>query len=194
MVYGVYMEGENYASFSNGAVYKNNLDVHLQENGTGTSTVLYTNVSTDVTVQTSGAAMLSNGTADIIFDPDFTSSVSSEQPVVVTVTPTGNSNGVFLAEVSISGFTVVENNAGRSNVTVNYIAIGKRAGYENPSLPPEVIDAAYTSNMARGLHNDADKQTNGEGLYYENGKLVVGIHPSTLPDPNKPAEALKSPN
>jgi len=187
-VYGVYAEGENYAMFSNGPVYKNNLDIHLQDNGTGTSTVLYTNVSTDATIQTCGTATLSNGMMSIVFDQAFAASVSSEAPVIVTVTPVGNSNGVYLSEVSGNGFTVVENNGGKSNVTVNYIAIGKRAGYENPSLPPEVIDAAYTGNMARGLHNDADTQTNGEGLYYENGQLVVGIHPSTLPDPNKPAE------
>ncbi len=187
-VYGVYAEGENYAMFSNGPVYRNNLDIHLQDNGTGTSTVLYTNVSTDATIQTCGTASLSNGTKSISFDPAFSASVSSDAPVIVTVTPVGNSNGVYLSEVSGNGFTVVENNGGKSNVMVNYIAIGKRAGYENPSLPPEVIDAAYTSNLARGLHNDADTQTNGEGLYYENGQLVVGIHPSTLPDPNKPAE------
>ena len=187
-VYGVYAEGENYAMYSNGVVFKNNLDVHLQENGTGTNTVLYTHVSTDATIQTCGVATLSNGTKSIEFDQAFSASVSSEAPVIVTVTPVGNSNGVYLSEVSGNGITVVENNGGKSNVTVNYIAIGKRAGYENPSLPPEVIDAAYTNNIARGLHNDADTQTNGEGLYYENGQLVVGIHPSTLPDPNKPSE------
>ncbi|MBK6966720.1 MAG: hypothetical protein IPH20_23190 [Bacteroidales bacterium] len=186
-VYGLYAEGENYAMFSNGDVYKNKLDVHLQDNGTGTNTVLYTNVSTDVTVQTSGVATLSSGRANIAFDPSFAASVSSEAPVIVTVTPIGNSNGVYLAEVSGSGFTVVENNAGKSNITVNYIAIGKRAGYENPNLPREVIDAGYTGKLASGLHNDADTETNGEGLYYENGELVVGINPSTLPDPNKPA-------
>jgi hypothetical protein len=186
-VYGIYAEGENYAMFSNGPVYKNDLDIHLQENGTDASTVLYTNVSTDVTVQTSGYATLSAGKAGIAFDPAFSASVSSETPVVVTVTPMGNSNGVFLSEVSKSGFSVVENNNGKSNVTVSYIAIGKRAGYEHPSLPPELIDAEYTNKMTRGLHNDADIKTNGDGLYYENGKLVIGIHPSTLPDPNKPA-------
>ena len=154
-VYGIYAEGENYAMFSNGDVYKNKLDVHLQDNGAGTNTVLYTNVSTDVTVQTSGAAILSNGNASIAFDPAFTASVSSDAPVIVTVTPIGNSNGVYLAEVSGAGFTVIENNAGKSNVTVNYIAIGKRAGYENPNLPPEVIDPGYTGKMASGLHNDA---------------------------------------
>jgi hypothetical protein len=187
-VYGIYSEGENYAMYSHGPVYKDNLDVHLQDNGSKISTVLYTNVSTDVTVQTSGYATLSAGKAGIAFDPAFIASISSEAPVVVTVTPMGNSNGVYLSEVSKSGFTVVENNDGRSTVTLSYIAIGKRAGYENPSLPKELIDAGYTSNMARGLHNDADTKTNGEGLYYENGQLVVGIHPSTLPDPDKPDE------
>jgi len=187
-VYGVYAEGENYALYSNGVVFKNNLDVHLQENGTGTNTVLYTNVSTDVTVQTSGYATLSDGKVSIDFDPAFTAAVSSETPVVVTVTPTGSSNGVYLAEVSGKGFKVAENNDGKSSVTISYIAIGKRAGYENPNLPREVISADYNQNLARGLHNDADTQTEGEGLYYESGNLVVGKHASTLPDPNKPSE------
>lgn len=186
-VYGLYAEGENYAMFSNGDVFKNKLDVHLQNNVTGTNTVLYTNVSTEVTVQTSGIATLSNGKAIIGFDPSFASVVSGDAPIIVTVTPIGNSNGIYLAEVNASSFTVVENNGGKSNITVNYIAIGKRAGYENPNLPREVIDAGYTSKLASGLHNDADTETNGQGLYYENGALVAGIHPSTLPDPNKPA-------
>lgn len=187
-VYGLYAEGGNYAMFANGDVYKNKLDVHLQDNGTGTNTVLYTNVSTDVTVQTSGVATLSNGRANIAFDPSFAAAVSSESPVIVTVTPIGNSNGVYLAEVSGTGFSVVENNTGKSNITVNYIAIGKRAGYEHPGIAGEVIDAAYTRNMARGLHNDANTQTSGEGLYYENGRLIVGVHPSVMTDPDKAAE------
>ena len=191
-IYGVYAEGENYAMFTNGPVYKNNLDVHLQENGTGTNTVLYTNVSTDITVMTSGYTTLTEGAADILFDPAFTASVSAEIPVAVTVTPVGASNWVSLAEVSKSGFRIVEGNGGKSSATVSFIAVGRRAGYEHPNLPQEVIDASYTSNMSRGLHNDADTKTNGEGLYYENGKLIVGIHPSTLPDPNKPAsEAIR---
>jgi len=184
-VYGVYAEGNNYAMFSNGVVYKNNLDVHLQENGTSTNTVLYTSVSADVTVQTCGYATLADGFVSIDFDPAFAAAVSSKSPVVVTVTPTGSSNGVYLSEVNSRGFKVAENNNGKSSVTISYIAIGKRAGYEHPSLPREVIESNYTKNLSRGLHNDADTHTNGEGLYYEGGNLVVGIHPSTLPDPIK---------
>jgi hypothetical protein len=193
-IYGIYAEGRNYSMFNNGVVYKNDLDVHLQANATGTPTVLYTNTSTDVTVQTSGKATLAGGTVNITFDPAFTAALASEESLVITVTPVGESYGVHLSEITTAGFKVVENNAGKSSVTVNFIAIGKRAGYENPVLAKEVIDGTYTAKMSKGLHNDADIQNNGEGLYYENGQLVVGVHPSTLPDPNKKVdEFLKSP-
>lgn len=185
-VYGAFIEGENYATYTKGTSFHDGLDVHLQKTGNN-NTVLYTNVSTDATVQTSGYATLTNGKSNIAFDEVFTNVVSSETPIVVTVTPVGNSNGVYLAEISNSGFKVVENNEGKSNVTITYIAIGKRAGYENPQLPQEVIDVEYTSKLTRGLHNDGDTETDGEGLYYENGKLIVGIHPSTIANPNRPA-------
>jgi hypothetical protein len=190
-VYGVYAEGENYATYSNGLVFKNNLDVHLQENGTGTQTVLYTNVSTDVTVTTSGYVTLTNGKASIAFDPAFTASLSADIPVVVTVTPVGTPNWVYLTGVSEKGFSIAEGNEGKSSARISFIAIGRRAGYEHPVLPGEVIESSYTQNLARGLHNDAVKDTKGEGLYYEEGKLKVGIHPSVYTDRGKsPSETF----
>jgi len=184
-VYGVYAEGVNYAMYSNGPVFKNNLDIHLQDNGTATQSVLYTNVSTDATIQTFGVATLSNGKVSVVFDQVFAESVSQESPVIITVTPTGKSNGVYLSEVSNTGFTVMENNEGKSNTSINFIAIGKRAGFEHPVLPQEILDATYTQKLSRGLHNDADTERNGEGLYYENGQLLVGVHPSLSADPNR---------
>lgn len=173
-IYGAFLEGENYALYSDGAVYKNGMDVHLQENSNGTNTVMYTSVSTDMTVQTSGTAVLSSGKASISFDPAFTSVVSSSEPVIVAVTPLGESNGIYLTAVTNTGFTLAENNAGKSNVTVNYIAVGKRAGYEKPQPAKEVIEADYVSKLSRGLHPDADLQSNGETIYYKPGELIVG--------------------
>lgn len=186
-VYGIYAEGSDYAAYNNGNEYNNGLDIHLQKEASGSNTVLYTHVSTDVTVQTCGVATLSAGSCDVTFDPSFAAAVSASSPVVVTVTPMGNSGGVFLSEVSAGGFKIRENNDGKSTVQVSYIAIGKRAGYEKPVLPPDVIAGDYVEKLARGLHNDNDRSSDGEGLYYENGRLQTGRHPSTLPDPNKPA-------
>ncbi len=184
-VYGTYSEGENYAMYTKGTVYNDGLEVHLQKNNNGENKVLYTNVSTDATVQTMGYVTISNGKASIVFDEAFSQIVSNESPIIVTATPTGESKGVYITSVNENGFMVTENENGKSNVTVSYIAIGKRKGYESPQLAKEVIAADYTTKLSRGLHNDGDTETDGEGLYYENGKLIVGIHPSTLPDPNR---------
>ena len=185
-IYGAYIRGENYATYADGMVFKNNLDVHLQENGSAENTALYTSVSTDATVQTSGYATLSGGKANITFDQRFGQAVSETEPIIVTVTPMGSSKGVYLEQVNKNGFTVEENENGKSNVTITYIAIGKRKGYENPKLPQEVIAADYTAKLQQGLHNDADTETDGQGLYYENGQLHVGVHSSTAPDFDRP--------
>ncbi|MFC1683068.1 hypothetical protein ACFL0G_02515 [Candidatus Zixiibacteriota bacterium] len=185
-VYGIYAEGGNYALYSNGDVFTNGMDVHLQKTETSSMAVLYTNVSTDVTVQTSGFSTLAKGICQIEFDDNFISALSPDVPVVVTVTPTGNSNGVYVSAVTKGGFTVVENNGGKSDVNIAFIAIGRRAGYEHPRLPAEVISSDYVDRLSRGLHNDGDTSTEGEGLYYENGKLYVGRHPSPLPGSNRP--------
>ncbi len=186
-VYGAYLEGEDYASFANGNVFKNGLDIHLQKEENGEQVTLYTNVSTDVTVQTCGYANLSGGTCQVEFDPSFSAIVSKNSPVIVTITPMGRTEGVYLSEVTPNGFTALENGNGRSSARVSYIAIGKRAGYENPSLPEAVIAEDYVQKVSAGLHNDADIQASGSGLYYENGKLNAGMHPSTQTISSKPA-------
>jgi hypothetical protein len=183
-VYGAFIEGENYATYTKGNSYQDGLDIHLQENGSNQHTVLYTSVATNASIQTSGYATISNGKASITFDPGFASAVSETAPIIVTATPMGNTNGIYLTEITKSGFKLAENNNGKSNVSISYIAIGKRKGYENPVLANEVIAADYTDKIAQGLHNDMDQDTDGKGLYYENGQLKVGIHPSTIPDPS----------
>ncbi len=190
-IYGVYVEGGNYGLYSHGRVFRDELDVHLQHMENRLTSVLYTNVSTDVTVQTSGFSTLSKGACRIEFDDHFKRAVSPDVPVIVTVTPTGNSNGVYVSEVTKDGFTVVENNGGKSSVTVSFIAIGRRAGYEDPQLPVEVISWDYVDKLSRGLHDDADTETDGEGLYYQDGELYVGMHPSVLPDPERHREEPK---
>ncbi len=192
-IYGLYAEGGNYAVFADGVVYNNDLEINLQDNGTDTRTALYTNTSTDATVMTCGTAVLTGGRADIAFDPAFSSSVSPEEPVIVTVTPTGNSNGVFLSGVSKKGFTVMENNGGRNTVTVNFIAVGKRAGFEHPKPSGEVMNAGYTETISRGLHNDADTQTSGRGLYYERDELVAGVHSSMVITPDQAGKKVSRP-
>jgi hypothetical protein len=136
--------------------------------------VTYSSSSTEVTVTTTGQGSLVNGHCSVIYNENFKDVISWQFPVIITVTPMGPSNGVYISSSDYNGFSVSENNAGTSNVTFSFIAVGRRSGYENPELPAEVIASDFESNMTEGLHNDADRETDGKGLYYQDGALLLG--------------------
>ena len=187
-VYGTYTSGTNYGLYSNGNVYTNGLSVQLQDvstanqksigGGNSNMAVLYGNVSTDVTVQAAGTSQLANGTCIVKYSDAFAGVLSSTETPVISITPYGP-NALYVESTNENGFVVKDMN-GNSNVKFSYVVIGKRSGYENPTLPSEVIAKDYVSKITLGLHNDGDVSTNGQGLYYENGKLTVGVHSSLL--------------
>jgi hypothetical protein len=173
-VYGLYTEGSNYSLYANGDVYRTGADVHLLKDETGQNTVMYTLVSPEMTIQTYGIGQLQNGKSSIQFDDAFAGAVSDNEPIVITITPLGNSAGVYLDKVDADGFEVAENQGGKSTVQFSWIAIGKRKGYENKSLPAEVIASDYDQKSERGISTEANPGEDGEGLYYENGQLHNG--------------------
>jgi hypothetical protein len=179
-IYGLFVEGENYGIYSKGTIYSNKPAVQLHDVGGSERAVLFTNSSTDVTVMTSGRGSLVNGRSPILFDPDFTKVISTKTPVIVTVTPMGPSNGVYISSLDNNGFTITENNNGNSNVPFSYIAVGRLEGYENPQVPKEIVDSGFESLIAEGLHDDSDTKTDGKGLYYQNGQLRSGQSPAFL--------------
>jgi hypothetical protein len=179
-VYGIYVEGNNFGIYSRGAVYSDQPAVQLQDVGKAERAVTYSSSSTEVTVTTAGQGNLVNGHCSVIYSENFKDVISLKVPVIITVTPMGPSNGVYILSSDDNGFSIAENNDGHSNVTFSFIAIGRRAGYENPQLPAEVIASDFESNMTVGLHNDADRATNGKGLYYQNGSLRLGQSASMM--------------
>ncbi len=180
-VYGLYARGVNYGIYTDGDVYRTGADVHLQQDMSGQNNVMYTLVSPEMTIQTYGIGQMQNGKSNINFDEAFANVVSSSESIIVTITPIGKSEGVYLDQVDANGFSIAENNNGKSSIQFSWIAIGKRSGYENMSLPSDVIATDYNEKIQRGLSRDADPNAQGEGLYYQNGTLHNGhvLQPKT---------------
>jgi hypothetical protein len=108
---------------------------------------MYAMSSTQVEFTLSGSAQLATGTYKVMFDdvdPSFNDTISGDVPMKIIVTPTGECQGVYVVEKevqSIDGvnkyvsFTVKELNGGVSNATFDWIAIGRRLGYEGEITP-----------------------------------------------------------
>lgn len=179
-IYGIYTEGDHFGIYSKGTVYSDKPDVKLHDTGKSERAVTYSASSPDVTIMTSGQGRLLDGSSSVSFDQTFTDVISDKVPVIITVTPLGQTRGVYISESDSHGFTLKENDAGRSNADFFYIAIGRRAGYEDPVLPADVLASDFETKISEGLHNDVDTKNNGKGLFYQNGKLYKGLPPSSL--------------
>ena len=88
-----------------------------------------------------GSGVLTNGAMTVSLDPIFASTVNTAIDYHVFLTPRGECEGLYVTNLSASGFEVREVHHGSSNVAFDYRIVAKRAGYENQRL--EDVTARY---------------------------------------------------
>lgn len=157
LVYGTNFSGPKYGVYVDGKTISNNIYAQLTSvQNSDKRIATYATTSTEVDVYTKGKSDLKNGKAIVQFSDDFKNLISSEKDVIITITPVGRSNGIFLANVTRDGFEVEENASGVSNISFNWIAIGNKKGFEDTKISEEILDKNYDVNMNAVMHNDND--------------------------------------
>lgn len=83
-----------------------------------------------------GQGQLQKGAATIELDPVFldTVTIDATRPMLVHVTLTSDSKGVYVAEQTATSFTVLELQGGTSDATFNWQVSAVRRGYEGTRL------------------------------------------------------------
>ncbi len=79
-----------------------------------------------------GEAELVNGKAEVVIDKGFAAVVRGSYHVFVT--PYGNSNGLYVSRRTRKGFTVREQNRGKSDLAFSYRVVAKRKDIAGPRL------------------------------------------------------------
>ena len=178
-LYGMYIKGSRYGLYTDGQSYSNDIAVQLVKDKRSDEKLIptYTSTSTTVNITTMGTGKLENGKIEVKFDENFANSISDKTPVNVTVTPLGNSNGVYVTNVTSRGFTIVENNNGNSNVSFNWVAIGVKQNYENPQIPEEVLSSSYNKNMSNAMVSD-NSGTVASPIWWDGAKVRFDAVPT----------------
>jgi len=182
-IYGMNIKGNRYGLYVDGKTYTNNVIAQIADNPTSSNrTVAYVSTAVNVDVLDRGMAQLSNGQVYIPFTEAFKNMASTKKPIMVTVTPNGASNGVYVTNVTNKGFMVIENNKGTANTPLTWIAIATRAGYENPKTPVELLSKSYDSNMEKVMANENNKgastlrmEWNGSALQFSSAQSKGGV-------------------
>jgi hypothetical protein len=77
-----------------------------------------------------GTAQLQKGTARVEL-PEHFSLVTAEEGLTVQVTPRGDCNGLYVAEVTTTHIVVKELQGGASNARFDFFINGVRSGYQD---------------------------------------------------------------
>lgn len=177
-VVGQFNSGELFAAYNIGDVYTSGKNIEMVTSG-DSKVPAYTVTSTEVTVYKKGKAQLTNGTAYIRFDANY-SNLLGDAPVV-TVTPMGACNGVYISSVDKTGFTIKEQNGGNSNVEISWIAVGDRIDATNMNEVPAVLKTnTFDNNIQNVLFDDSNKEGSGQGFWWDGTTIQFGKIPAEL--------------
>lgn len=184
-VYGLTASGDRFGLMVMGNTYTDQFYSVLAKTGTDQYTPLYAPVTEKVTVYTSGKGKLVNGKAVIKFSDQFSQLVSSDQDIVVTVTPLGASSGLYVSSTTVNGFEVMENKgpgmSKGSTTDFNYIVIATRKGYENPQNPSEMLNDEFISGAKRFMTSERPNSSSSpfwwDGTKLRTDEIPAGIMP-----------------
>jgi hypothetical protein len=183
--YGLVSKGEEFGMYVQGNTITNQPIVQLTETNNSQKTISYTATSTEVDVTTRGVGKLSNGESYITFKEAFKNLVSNTEAINVTITPTGETNGVYVSRVTKDGFFVKENLKGTSNASFNWTAIGTRSGYENGVEISETILAKDFDKNINGVMNNDGAKKEGTPIHFDGNKVKFERIPEGIIKYNK---------
>ena len=175
-VIGHVSSGSLVASYNSGDEYTAGRQLEIVETTIGKKAV-FTMTSTESVIYKKGKIALHDGTAHVAFDADY-AQLLGDIPVVTT-TPMGQCNGIYIESVDKTGFTIRELNNGTSSVMIAWIAVGDRVD-ATKSIATELLKQDFDSNINEVMFNENDKDNKAKAIWTEGEKINFGQLPENL--------------
>jgi hypothetical protein len=176
-VIGQLNSGELFAQYNLGNIYTLGKSVELVQTSDKVVPV-YTVSSLEPIVYARGTVEMVNGVATIQFSEDF-KSIIAETPVI-TVTPNGECNGVYIASSDSKGCVIREQMRGASNTTLSWIAIAKRIDSAPDQATSMVTANSFDSNIRKVLFSDSNYEGKALGMWWDGQAIQFGELPKNL--------------
>jgi hypothetical protein len=185
LAYGTHVKGEIYSMYIDGKTYANAPITQLIETENNRQPV-YSTSAMKVEISDRGKANLNAGEMYVPFTQEFKNTISADpNELTITVSPMGNSNGVYISSYDANGFTVKENNSGTSNVAFTWIAIGTRKNYESMAHNAQILDKTFDQKMEGVMYNDNNTTGTPQTMWWDGTQMRFDVPPpAKQADPN----------
>jgi hypothetical protein len=171
-VIGQINDGELFSAYNVGDVYTSGKQVELINSGED-MLPSYSMTSPDAVVYKQGKGHLVDGRATIKFDSKY-AQMLGESPIV-TISPMGKCNGVYIVSVDKEGFIVEELNNGKSNVDIGWIAVGDRVDAKATEVPEFLKKSSFNTSLKKVMQSDGNTSQNAEGMSWDGKTLHLNL-------------------
>ncbi|MBL0152982.1 MAG: hypothetical protein IPP93_05670 [Chitinophagaceae bacterium] len=184
MVYGTMVKGERFGMYVDGKTYTNAPVTELINTGSANRTPAYAVTSLTTEMYSKGKGTLSNGVVHIDFDPAFSKLISTNpDDLVITVTPTSASSGLFIEKQDAGGFTIRENSNSSNTVNFNWIAMATRADAATVTHSPEILRSDFDQRMNGVMFNDNNTRDKPQSIWWDGKEIRFDTPPAKKTDP-----------
>ena len=156
--YALFIENANnglLAVNTNGNLYVRGTvtaDASLQRTHNPNSTAMsYSAQTSQPVMEDFGTAQLVDGSATVALAADFRETIDGTSRYLVFMTPNGDTNGLYVATRTPSGFVVRETHGGRSSFSFDYRIVAQQYGQTGRRIPHDAgaMEDALGSGVAR---------------------------------------------
>jgi hypothetical protein len=191
-VLGFTAAGNLYAAYNLGNEYTSGHQADILEVD-GKRVAAYANTSTQLKVSADGYGQLTDGVAQIQFEPDFVGLCAAGRPVV-TVTAIGEPVALYIKQVTAKGFSVATADGRPANVEFAWAAVAKRKDAPQAKLPSGLDDLDFDNRLKDVMFNENNPDNpNVRPLWWDGQRLRQDPMPQkkALPEAEKRAQEQK---
>jgi hypothetical protein len=169
--YGFHTKGETYSLYVDGNGFTNKPLAYLftKENGERVASYMSSALKPEIT--SNGKTSLQNGKIFVAFEKDFQQVISNIDNLIITATPQGRSQGIYVDGITSEGFWIYENNDGTSSVKVAWTAITAIKGEENPTVPSDLLAHDFDQKMEGVMFNDNNTSDQPQPIWWDGTRM-----------------------
>jgi hypothetical protein len=181
--YGFHAKGQTYGLYVDGQGFTNKAFTYLMPTSSDERVAGYMSSAMQPEVSSKGKIQLNNGQVYIGFDNNFKKVMSTDlNNILVVATPQGNSNGVYIDNITADGFWIRENNNGSSNVQVAWTATTPVG--EMSEIAEELLNKEFDRKMENVMYNDNNTNGTIQPLWWDGTQMRWDTAPAKQADPN----------
>ena len=183
LVYGAHMKGERYGLYVDGKTFTNAPVAELISTSDEKRVAAYGVSSLTADIYAKGKAVLTNGAFYVPFEKEYAQLIDADQ-VVVTVSPTTRSKGLYVEMDGERGFWVRENENSGAPVSFNWVAVASRKGQEAFAPSPELLQKDFDAKMDGVMFNDNNTKDKPGHLWWDGQEVRFDQPPPRKVEPS----------